>query len=54
MNLLTHVDEAHVELPGGVPPLQVTAGVDVVVPDDTSDQVGGGDPLGTLGGHEHP
>ena len=33
----SYVDVADVEFFGGVAPLQVTPGVDVVVPDDTSD-----------------
>ena len=48
-----HVDEADVELLGGVAPLEVASGVDVVVPHDAGDEVGGRDALRPLGGHEH-
>ena len=48
-----YVDEADVELLGGVAPLQVASHVHVVVTHDARDDVGGGDPLGALGGGEH-
>ena len=50
---LSHVDVADVELLGGVAALEVASGVDVVVPHDAGDEVGGGDALRPLGGCEH-
>lgn len=49
----THVYEADVELLGRVAPLQVPPGIDVVVPHDARDDVGGGDALGPLGWCKH-
>lgn len=39
--LASHVDVADVELFGRVASLEVAAGVDIVVPDDPGDDVGG-------------
>ena len=54
MNFLkTYVDEGDVELLGRVAALQVAPHVHVVVLDDAGDDVGGGDAVRALGGHEH-
>lgn len=44
----THVDEADVQLFGGVASLQVAAHVNIIVPYDSCDDVGRGDALGSL------
>lgn len=49
----THIDEADVELLGGVSPLQVAPRVHVVVPDDPRDDVRGGDAFGSLRRYKH-
>ncbi len=45
--------EGYVEVLPGVASREVPPHVDVVVAEDPGDDVGGGDALGALGGHEH-
>lgn len=51
---MSYVDVADVELFSRVAPLQVASGVDVIVSDNSSNYVRGGDPLRPLRGHKHP
>lgn len=51
--IMTDVNESNIQLSGCVASLQVASNIDVVVSDDTSDQIRCGDALGPLSGHKH-
>ena len=53
MAIISYIDEADIELPSSVAPLQVPSGIDIIVPHDSSDDVRSGDSLCPLSGNKH-
>jgi len=51
--VLVLVNESNIQFSGCVSSLQVASDIDVVVSDDTSDQIRCGDALRPLSGHKH-
>jgi len=51
--VLVLVNESNIQFSGCVSSLQVASDIDIVISDDTSDQVRCGDTLCPLGGHKH-
>lgn len=53
IQILSYFDEANVEFPCCVSSLQVTSDVDVIVSNNTCDEIRGRDPLRSLSSHKH-